>query len=283
MVNAIDRVISGSIANPLRANAFMNAWDSEAVRSRYEKQMMGSLTAFGGKTRLHPSRVAMAFRNLVLVDGEDLEDPQTLEKAKDETRHVVSQSIPFETLNWGTFTMMLSELGKTKELDDLLEYADEKLQPTWESGGLFYPRNDRLADEEWNLLHMEPHSGNSGIGYARLNVENGQKMIWEQPWTRDLLQSRPWVDGVSFADGIDFLRGVWDEEKRALVVTLRLWKGDCKSIGITIRNLPQGHWAAYVDGSCVVSEKMSSPGDLLVNTLVGEQEVDVVVEKVSEA
>jgi hypothetical protein len=283
MVSAISLAIAAYVADSYRANAFMNAWDSEAVRWRYEKQTMGSLTSFGSKTKLHPSRVAMAFRNLVLVDREDPDDPQTLEKAKDETRHVVSQRIPFETLNWGTFTMMLSELGKTKELNDLLEYADEKLQPTWENGGLFYPRNDRLADKEWNLLHMEPHSGNSGIGYARLNVENGQKMIWEKPWTRETLLSRPWVEGVSFADGVDFLRGIWDEEKRVLVVTLRLWRGDAKHLTIIIRHLPQGHWAAYVDGFCVVSEKLSDRGDLLVNTLVGEQEVDVVIEVVSEA
>jgi hypothetical protein len=224
----------------------------------------------------------MAFRNLVLVDGEDPDDPQTLEKAKDETGHVVSPRIPFETLNWGTFTMMLSELGKIKQLQDLLEYADEKLQPTWENGGLFYPRNDRLADANWNLLHMEPHSGNSGIGYARLNVENGQKHIWEQPWTRELLHSRPWVDGISFADGIDFLRGIWDAERRVMVITLRLWQGEAKDIGMVIRNLPQGHWAAYVNGCCVVSEKLSNHGDLPVNTVIGEQEIDVVVEELGE-
>ena len=155
----------------------MNSWNSEEVRSRYDQQIMGSLTSFDGKTRLHPARVAMAFRDLVLKEGHDPNDPETLRLARDEKRHVLSQRIPFETLNWGTFTMMLSELGKTKELNDLLEYADEHLQPTWEQGGLFYPRNDQLADEDWNLLHVEPHSGNSGIAYSRLNVEDGQKKI----------------------------------------------------------------------------------------------------------
>lgn len=259
----------------------MNTWNSEAVRSRFDNQTLGSLTKFGGKTRLNPARVAMAFRNLVLVEGEDPNDPKTLQKAQDEKRHVVSERIPFETLNWGSFTMMLSELGKYQELNDLLEYADENLQPTWENGGLFYPRNDRLADENWNLLHMEPHGGNSGIACARLNVEDGMKKIWEQPWTRDVLRDRPWIDGVSFADGIDFLRSFWDQDQMALIVTLRLWRGETKDVRMVVRNLPEGNWAAYIDGQCMVSSVVSAHGDFIVDTSVGEQEVDVVVSRVS--
>ena len=91
-----------------RANAFMNAWDSQAVRSRFENQSIGNLTKVGGKTRLHPSRVAMAFRKLVFEEGEDPRDPRTLQEARHESRHMVSPRIPFETLNWGCFTMMLS-------------------------------------------------------------------------------------------------------------------------------------------------------------------------------
>lgn len=256
----------------------MNAWNSDEVRSRYEGQVLGSLTSLNGKTRLHPSRVAMAFRDLVLKEGKDPNDPETLQMARDEKRHVLSQRIPFETLNWGCFTMMLSELGKTKELDDLLEYADEHLQPTWENGGLFYPRNDQLADEEWNLLHVEPHSGNSGIGYARLNIEDGQKKIWEQPWTRETHHSRAWIDGVTFADGVDFLRGVWDEEKSALIFTMRLWKGPPKELSLTVRNMPEGRWAVFIDGSYVMTESVPSHGDLPIDLVAGEQEVDIVVQ-----
>lgn len=258
----------------------MNAWNSEEVQSRYEMQTMGSLTSFNGKTRLHPSRVAMAFRDLVLKEGSDPDDPKTLEEARDERRHVLSQRVPFETLNWGSFTMMLSELGKTKELNDLLEYADEHLQPTWEKGGLFYPRNDRLADEYWNLLHVEPHSGNSGIAYARLNVEDGQKKIWEQPWTRETHWSRPWVDNISFSDGVDFLRGIWDRNKLALVVTLRLWQGEAKKLCMVVRNLSEGRWALFVNGSHVKTEEISNPSSLSIDVTVGRDEVDVVVQSV---
>jgi hypothetical protein len=135
----------------------MNAWDSESVQSRYGKQTLGFLTNFGGKTRLQATRVAMAFRHLVLQENQDADDIQTLEKAREKSRHVISQRV-------------------------------------------------HLVDEEWNLLHVDPLSGNAGIGYARLEVENGQKKMWESPRTSDLLAGRPWVDGLNYADGIDFLR-----------------------------------------------------------------------------
>ena len=258
----------------------MNAWDSQAVRSRFENQSIGNLTQIGGKTRLHPARVAMAFRKLVFEEGEDPNDPRTLQEARHESRHMLSQRIPFETLNWGCFTMMLSELGKQKELNDLLEYADEKLQPTWEKGGLFYPRNDRLADEDWNLLHVEPFSGNAAIGYARLNVEDGQKKIWEQPWTREVLRDRPWIDGVSLADGVDFLRGVWDQEKAALIVTLRLWQGEAKTVQVMAMNLPGGEWVAFVNGSQVSSFVCSSREGFSVDVVVQcEHETDLIIQR----
>lgn len=259
----------------------MNAWDSQAVRSRYENQTLGSLTNVDGKTRLHPSRVAMAFRKLVFQEGEDPNDAQTLEKARDPRLHEVSQRIPFETLNWGCFTMMLSELGKRKELSDLLQYADEHLQPTWEEGGLFYPRNDCLADEEWNLLHVEPHSGNSGIAYARLNVEDGMKQIWEQPWSRDIHRDKPWVDGVSLDDDVDFLRGFWDQEKCALIVTLRLWQKDAESKKITVvaRNLPEGQWVGFVDGYLALVAECAAHGDVTVDVLAAVgQETNLIIQ-----
>lgn len=259
------------------ANAFMHAWDSEGVRARYEQQTLGFLTHFDGKTQLQVSRVAMTFRKLVLEDGADADSIETLHKAREESRHVTNPRLPYETLNWLAFTMMLSELGKRKELEDLLEYADRRLNPTWENGGLYYPRNDQLVDMDWNLVAVEPHSGNSGIGYARLNVENGQKMMWEKPWTREVLASRPWVDGVGLADGIDFLRGIWDEKVQAMIVTVKRWQGDSQTISINIRNLPRGQWAVYANGSLREAREMPKGGDIAVSGEVGVDEVDIVV------
>jgi hypothetical protein len=260
----------------------MNSYDSQGVRSRFPTQTLGFLTNVNGKTRLNPSRVAMAFRKLVFAENHSPDDPATLKLAQDPSRHAaVNPRLPFETLNWGTFTMLLSELGKTKELNDLLEYADEKLNPTWENGGLFYPRNDELADEEWNLTHVEPHSGNSGIAYARLNVEDGQKQMWEHPWTSEEVRARPWVHGVEYGDGVDFLRAVWDEEVGAFVVTMRTWDREKKGeVGLVVRNLPAGRWAVYVDGRLTNAEEFGNIGDIPVTVKLGSDEIDLIVQRI---
>lgn len=268
-------------ANFSRANAFMNAWDSETVSSFYEKQTLGFLTNINGKTEVHPTRVALAFRKLVDEDGCNPQDPSTLRKARELSPNFVNTRIPFETLIWLAFTMMLSELGKTKELNDLLDYADSRLDPTWERGGLYYPRNDGLMDEEYNLIHMEPHSGNSGIGYSRLNVPNGQRAMWEQPWTRELLVKRPWVDGAGFADDVDFLRGVWDAERHAMIVTLRKWIGaEAGQVRLSFNNLPAGLWAVYVNGKLKETKTSPESGVIDISEHVGESEVDIVVVRV---
>src|SRR5690606_13474112 len=43
----------------------------------------------------------------------------------------------------GTIAMFLSEMGDATTLEALLAHADKHMQPTWERGGLFYPRNDQ--------------------------------------------------------------------------------------------------------------------------------------------
>ena len=271
------------IANNLRANAFMNAWDPQGVRARVSKQTLGFLTHFGGKTRLHPMRVAMEFRRMVLEEAADREDPETLNKARAKMCQVepnaVTPRIPFESLNWCCFTMMLSELGMSDDLADLLEYADEHLQPTWEKGGLFYPRNDALVDGQYNLVHMEALSGNCGIAYARLNVEDGQKIMWDEPWTTASLATKPWIDGVHFSEGVDFLRGIWKDDDDCLIVTLRLWQGSVRNMRVCARNLPPGEWAAFVDRQLVDSTTLVNRGDMYINLTLAVEEVDVVIQR----
>ncbi|KIW42237.1 uncharacterized protein PV06_05801 [Exophiala oligosperma] len=262
------------------ANAYMNTWNSEKVHSLYESQVLGFLTTVGGKTRLLPTRVSSAFRHLVLEKGEDPDSEETLRKAREMSPQFVSPAFPFEAVNWNGFAQMLSELGKDKELDDLLEYADSRLNPTWENGGLYYPRNDAVMDEDGNLVHMEPHSGNSGIGYSRLNVKDGQKMMWEQPWTREILAKRPFVDDVGFADGVDFLRGAWDAEAHAMVVTLKSWTGQDTEVSFSVKNLERGDWAVYVNGELQQTTTVKGSESVGVTVTAGNDEVDVVVSQI---
>ncbi|OBT86173.1 hypothetical protein VE02_05753 [Pseudogymnoascus sp. 03VT05] len=100
------------------------------------------------------------------------------------------------------------------------------LNPSWENGGLYYPRCDQAVDGSGNSTLMEPYTGNAAIGYARLNIEDGQKKMWEKPWTGEFVRRKPFVDTTAFEDGgVDFLRAGWSEELNAFIVTAKTWHG----------------------------------------------------------
>lgn len=110
---------------------------------------------------------------------------------------------PYTQPTYGYVVEWLSELGKTTELNALLDYADKRLNPTWEKGGLYYPRNDEKVDEDVNRTHMCPFTGNAAVGYARLNVEDGQKKMWDRHWTKEDEAKRPYVEDFDFSQGVD--------------------------------------------------------------------------------
>ena len=261
----------------------MNAWNSSFVRQNWERQSTGHLVRANGRTVLQATNVAAAYRSIVAENGGVPEDTSAaLVKAKElSTQDAYRHPFPFQSASRGLFMMMLSELGRREELNDLLDFADQKLSPKWERGGLFYPRKDDFFDSAGDYVHVEPHSGNSAIGYARLNVEDGQKIMWEHPWTKEGLNSRPWVEGCSLGDDVDFLRGVWDTERRAAIVTLKSWEGDFekpKDVRIVVRGLPMAEWAIYVNGDLQHTTDVDSNGTLEVKVAVApSEEVDVVV------
>ena len=259
------------------ASAYMNAWNSDLVRSLYDRQTMGYLTNVDGETRIHPPLVGSAIRSLAQTESLDPDAPDTLAKAKDVARKDDKPVFPYTKPLFGYTALWLSELGKKDELDSLLRYADERLSPTWEKGGLYYPRHDEPANVELEWTHMDPFSGNAAIGNARLNVEDGQKMMWEEPWTKETLAGRPWVDGVGLAEGVDFLRGTWDKEKGAVVMTMKSWDGSEKMVKPVVKNMPAGEWSLWVGGILARTEQVGKGGEVHVEVKVGGEEVDIVV------
>jgi hypothetical protein len=55
------------------------------------------------------------------------------------------------------------------------------MQPTWNRGALYYPRNDDEEDGLGNRTLVEPHTGNVLLGYARLNVHDGLFSLYNDP------------------------------------------------------------------------------------------------------
>lgn len=258
--------------------AYMNSWDSAFVRGLYEKQTTGYLTTINGETRLHPPAVGNAFRSLVEEDGAARDSADTLAKAKKAAKDVAKSRFPYSKPTLGYVAEWLSELGKKEELDSLLQFTDDHLNPTWENGGLYYPRHDEPFNEQLEHTHMDPFTGNGAIGYARLNVEDGQKKMWEKPWTSETLRQRPYVDGVTLADGVDFLRATWDEEQRRLILTMRSWDSAVRKIGPVFKNLPAGKWTLHsLPSRQKTSFECAQGGEVGVGVDVGAEEVDLML------
>ncbi len=95
-----------------------------------------------------------------------------------------------------------------------------------------------------------------------------------------MLESMPWVDGVGFADDVDFLRGIWDEEEQAMIVTLKRWCGEARDLVLRVNNLPSGRWAIYLGGELSGSQVLAAGGNIEIVEAVGKEEVDVIVARV---
>lgn len=256
----------------------MNTWNSDLVRAGFTKQSAGFITKIDGQVELQHPIVANAYR--AIIAEQQVSPKKALRKAREyyKSNHG-SPSFPYNEPTFGYVIQWLSELGQNEELEGLLAYADTHLNATWDNGGLFYPRNDQATDSDGAWTHMDPFSGNAAIGYARLNVEDGQKKMWERPWTKEYLATQPWIDGLDFSQGVDCLRGVWDKWAAAMIVTVREWAGKGTRLGFVVRGLPAGTWMLYQGKDAPVKhEVVTGQESILVEAELGAgEEVDFVI------
>lgn len=250
------------------------------MQDLYEKQALGYITAIGDEVRMQKAGTAREFRRIVQEEGADPGDASVLARAKEATINV--PLAPGEGSPLAYVLLWLSEMGRRKELDGIFRYLDSRKGPAWEKGGLFYPRDDTQVDEDGCWAAVGTFAGNACAAYARLNVPDGQKIMWEEPWTSQYLSGRPFISGVELSQGVDCMRGVWDEEAMALVLTVRTWEaGRTEVIKPTAENLSEGLWAVYVGGELRQSGSVKSSGSMSVEVEVGIEEVDVVFTKIA--
>ncbi|KAI4145100.1 MAG: hypothetical protein L6R39_003938 [Caloplaca ligustica] len=259
--------------------AFM-PWNSAEVKQVSSTAGAGFLQHLGARTNIRPPELATEIRRISAAENADPDSPSVVDRAWESMKNLPPAATRSPLPAFGFIAQWLSEIEGPSELDPLLRHADQYLHPTWHEGGLFYRRNPPGWDDEGNYLYMEPYSGNAAIGYARLNVQGGQKRMYEEPWTKEDVLKRPCIEGVGLDDGVDFLRGVWVEERKAMVVTVRSWEGKEVKMGILVKGLKQGRWGVYVDGGLREVVSKGEADDVRVQMTVGGKEVDVVVVKV---
>jgi hypothetical protein len=137
--------------------ALMNMWNREFVHSHYSRQVGDFLIAGPRGTLSVPSAPL---------------------------REIMGQPVITDTCDFGWVTAWAAEMGDQDTLRGLLGHADRFMSPTWRDRGLYYPRNDEVADRDGNRVEVEPLTGNVLLGYARLNVPDGLWGLYNQPWGR---------------------------------------------------------------------------------------------------
>lgn len=150
----------------------------------------------------------------------------------------------------GWLAAWASEMGDHEVVDGLLGHADRYMNPQWENGGLHYPRRDDTYDEDGHFVAVPPIVGNATFSYARLNVADGLRTVFDRPWT-DRERSRPALTEVG--DSVDVRRAWYHEDERLLQLTVSPMHG-VTGTGAELalsRVWGRGPWTLTVDGAVV--------------------------------
>lgn len=260
-----------------RALAFM-PWNYAQTESLYPSIANGFMEKVDNRTNIRPRTVAHAIRCIVAKEGGRHDDPSVIERARESVKDQAPSTNRYLPPVFGHVAYWVSEYGKATDLDSLLRHADTYLTPSWVRGGLYYQRSDTGWDEQGNYTYVEPLTGNAAIAYSRLNVRHGQKKMWDQPWTKEWVETQPYIDAVYLDQGIDCLRGSWDQENETMIATFRSWDDSRVSIKPVIKKLPAGTYGVYINGSLrdiVVTHDLTD--EIEVDLDVGKDDVDLVV------
>jgi hypothetical protein len=288
----------------------MNAWNSDAAHETFKTQKTGFFSkSENGTISLNAASIAMTIRNLV-QEGTDPFTSETRRKAREivaANPSLNTPEMPFPRPAFGYCVKWVSEVGNQEFLDGLLAHADKYLGPTWSRGGLYYPTQTQKEDSEGNWTEVDPFTGNSAIAYARLNVFDGQRKMWEGAWASQQVLNAPVIDDIDFSE-VDFLRCKWDETRTAMIITLRSWNGSNKRysslslailsicnlkpkptaqpfrITFTIRNLPVCRYGVYINKKLSTVEVIADFGTTVsLFVEVTGDETDVIVKKIQDA
>lgn len=240
----------------------LNAWNPEFVRA------------------LYPRQVAKGF--------EEPEPGMLLPRPRLVTGEFVEKFVAPDSAV-GLSALWFSEMGDEERLHKLLRYVDTYQNPTWEKGGLFYPRRDEFYDEHGHFVYVDPWVGNALIAFARLNVSNGLNTLYSRPWNQAHF-AEPSLAEVSPC--IDVLRCGYLPDTGALVTTVQ---ADASANGrparLAFRNFAAGagNWVMEREGKLLLSGQgsritanddslgASVEEDLLVVTMPVDGPTDVVL------
>ncbi|KAG8625005.1 hypothetical protein KVT40_006756 [Elsinoe batatas] len=198
--------LSGGISMNAWAATFMHAWNNTYVEGIVPSLLRGFLTGYiDGGVSVNSGLVAQAVREQAESDPTSLLHSESV--IAEAVTTVANQKIKAQqtpspmgltnsppSTDFGFTIQMLSEIASTNMYQDALhgmfKHADTRFSPTWVDGGLYYPRKIPEASEDAQSGIADPpagvdaYTGNAAIAFARLNVPDGLKQMWDEPWTR---------------------------------------------------------------------------------------------------
>ena len=253
-----DTLMPGDAGMDAWTGAVMNAWNGEFVRELTQTQILDAL-------HRHPDGLVTPLADKLAADP-------MIGTARNE---MPQGSRP----DFGYFAVYLAEMGEKDWLDGLLAHADRHMAPTWEKGGLYYPRNDQPYDSHGHLTHVEPLTGNAMLGYARLNVPNGLRTVFERPWTSAHFEAPHLANAPR---GVDVRRAWWDATARVLALGFRAREGAPATIDVEIAGLPPGtDWTLW-RGTEIIGQSRRGAGPTVGDIEVGRDRLRVRTPNVGE-
>ncbi len=151
----------------------------------------------------------------------------------------------FNAPEFGYAAIWAAELGQHELLKGLLAHADAHMNPTWLDGGLYYPRQDASWDDRGRLTYMDPLTGNALIAYARLNVADGLRALYERPWTAPHF-TLPSLTQLS--EGVAVTKATAAPDGRALALALKSRGADRAEL--VVSHVPnEARWTLLLNGA----------------------------------
>ncbi|KAL6361363.1 hypothetical protein LRP88_04831 [Fusarium phalaenopsidis] len=237
--------------------AFMNAWNPELAKVAYD-------TAYDRimEMMMPPEKSTAAEASTALISRAQSPGAQQ----------------PMTKPILGYAAQMISELGDENTLDQYIRFVDQTYPPTWEQGGFFYPTT---AQGNGSLPPMDSFTGNAAIPYARLNVFQGQRKMYENPWTNNHFSTYPFIYNVDLSSGVDFLRGSWDEDLEAMAVTMRSYSGEDKTVKLHISGLRPGKYSVYQNQELLGAYQIKDRADMIqLERRVTGDDMDIVIQSI---
>lgn len=223
--------------------AVMHAWNPDYVRAQYPRQSSAWLKRGNdGLVSLHAPTVVKAARQAALG----------------RTAPVLTEdrSFTWNSPEFGYAAIWASEIGDQETLQGLLKHADRHMAPTVHRGGLYYPRNDRSWDEDGNMVYVDPLTGNSLLAYARLNVPDGLRRLYEQPFTKQHFAKPALID---MAPRVDITRAYCNDNGE-LHLSLRSRSDVPRDTRLTVSNVRHGQaWTLLRDGAVIATQRDPAP------------------------